>query len=59
MTEPQYTPAAPYIHPDYIGIQRWGTGYTCCLMTDRVTYRLFDERLKGLWKQINDKIKGE
>lgn len=56
MTERQasYTPSAPYIRPDHIHIQRWQTGYTCCLMTDKRTYRLFGEDLEGLWKQITE-----
>ena len=45
--------------PDHIHIQKWDTGYTCCLMTERKTYRLFDELLDGLWAQIKEIIKGE
>lgn len=63
MTETQspYGKFTPYnTHDqDLIRIQRWNTGYTACVMTDKKTYRLFNSDLDNLWVDIKDKIKGD
>ena len=63
MTETQtgYGKFTPYNtqDPDFIRIQRWNTGFTACVMTDKKTYRLFNSDLDNLWTDIKDKIKGD
>ena len=63
MTEAQtqYGKFTPYNtqEPDYIRIQRWHTGFTACVMTERKTYRLFNSDLDKLWIEIQDKINQE
>ena len=63
MTETQlgYGEFTPYntCDPDFIRIQRWNGGYTAVVMTDRKTYRLFNNDLDNLWIDIKGKIKQE
>jgi len=67
MTEPQYTPAAPYIKPADIHIHQLKdlvfynqfAGWSAVVMGKKRTYRFFDEDRHRLWKQINDTIEGE
>lgn len=60
-TQTKYGAFTPYNtqDPDMITIQRWNTGFTACVMTDKKTYRLFNSDLDNLWIQITDKIKQE
>ena len=63
MTETQlgYGKFTPYNtkDPDYITIQRWHTGFTACVMTERKTYRLFNSDLNNLWIDIMEKINAD
>ena len=65
MTENQvgYATFAPYnshyFAQDYIRIQKWGDGYTACIMTEKRTRRLFNYDLDGLWIDIMGKINEE